>query len=480
MILVVKFGGTSVGDGARIRRAAELVVWLQGQGHQVVVVTSAMSKVTDQLVALAEKAAPEHGGEETWLADSLPLVRKLERDHLEAAGQALYNGQLENVRAHIKDEIFQLERVLKGSQLLGEMPRSSFDFLVSEGERLCVPILTACLRELGLRAVGLGGDEAGILTDNNFGCARADEERTCQAVRENLLPLLEQGQIPVIAGFYGRSQRGRPAILGRGGSDYSATLIGAALDADQIWILTDVDGIHTGDPNLLERAHTVPEISYDVAAEMALLGAKILHGKCAAPAAQRHIPVRIANAFHPERRGTYLSHQSQPGVTALTSVRAAGLVQATSLEGVSEQFAVRIVEEKRRKNIDVILRTSGLNGATLMYLVDHLNLNRFVKVLHRLKDPQMKLHIRRDVAVVGVVGERLQEIPGLLTTINRCLDEAHAQPLVFVQGASPHSIVMAFPDQEENLRKLLTLLHRELGLDARATDWSEAKGVAVV
>lgn len=464
MLIVVKFGGTSVGDGPRIRKAAEMVGWLHQQGHQIVVVTSAMSKVTDKLVSLAEKATPEHGGEETWLSDSLPLVRKLERDHLEAAEQALYNGQLEGVRTLLKDEIHGLERVLKGSQLLGEMPRMSYDFLVSEGERLCVPILTACLRELGLSAVGLGGDEAGILTDNNFGCARADEERTRQGVRESLLPLLEKGVIPVVAGFYGRSLKGRPAILGRGGSDYSATLIGSALDCDQIWIMTDVDGIHTADPRLLPEAHAVPEISYELAAEMALLGAKVLHGKCAAPAARRDIPVRIANTFHPDRRGTYLTHQSRPGVTALTSVRQAGLIQATSREGASEQFAVRIVEEKRRKNIDVMLRTSGLNGATLMYLVDQLNLNRFVKVLHRLKDPQMQVNIRRDVAVVGVVGEKLDEIPGLLTTINRCLDEAHAQPLLFVQGASPHSIVMALPDQDDLLRRVLTGLHRELGL----------------
>lgn len=455
MLIVVKFGGTSVGDGTRIRRAAEMVGWLHQQGHQIVVVTSAMSKVTDRLVALGEK---------TWLSDSLPLLHKLERDHVEAAEQALYNGQLEGVKHQLKDELFRLEQVVKGSQMLGEMPRMSYDYLVSEGERLCVPILTACLRELGMSAVGLGGDEAGILTDNNFGCARADEERTRHGVRESLLPLLEKGVIPVVAGFYGRSLRGRPAILGRGGSDYSATLIGSALDCDQIWIMTDVDGIHTADPQLLPEAHTVPEISYAVAAEMALLGAKVLHGKCAAPAASRNIPVRIANTFHPDRRGTYLSHNHQAGVVALTSVRRAGLIRATSREGVSEQFAVRMVEEKRRKNIDVMMRTSGLNGATLMYLVDQLNMSRFLKVFQRLRDPQMQVDIQQEVAVVGVVGEKLDEIPGLLTTINRCLDEAHARPLLFVQGASPHSIVMAFPDQEELLRRVMTGLHRELGL----------------
>src|SRR5262249_36111042 len=153
--------------------------------------------------------------------------------------------------------------------------------------------LANCLRDLGVDAVGLGGDEAGIVTDNNYGNALPLEGLTRPAVRAALLPLLEADRVPVVAGFFGRSQQGRVAILGRGGSGYSATTIAAALDADEVWIMKDVAGIQTTDPRLVKAAYVIPELSYRLAAEMALLGAKVLHPRSVQPAARQRIPVRI-------------------------------------------------------------------------------------------------------------------------------------------------------------------------------------------
>jgi aspartate kinase len=229
---------------------------------------------------------------------------------------------LQQVKNTLRWERQSLEKVVMGSHLLGELSPMGYDVLVSEGERMCVPILAGCLGELGIDAVGFGGDEAGICTDNNYGSARPDEAKTRQRVRDRLLPRLKAGQVPVVAGFYGQSPRGRIAILGRGGSDYSATLLGCALDADEIWIMTDVTGIKTCDPRFVPDAQTLPILSYEVAAEMALLGAKVLHGKCAMPAALQNIPIRIANTFEPHLRGTYLTAtHGKPSVAAITVVR---------------------------------------------------------------------------------------------------------------------------------------------------------------
>src|SRR5262249_6505602 len=198
------------------------------------------------------------------------------------------------------------DRVLLGSHLLGELTPLGRDFVVSGGERLCVPVLANCLRDLGVDAAGLGGDEAGIITDNNYGNALPLEEPTRLAVRQALLPLLDAGKVPVVAGFYGRSVQGRIAILGCGGSEYSGTTIGAALGTVEIWIQKDVAGIHTTEPRLVQESYTIPELSYRVAAEMALLGAKVLHPKSVQPAARQRIPVRIASSFNPEQAGSRL------------------------------------------------------------------------------------------------------------------------------------------------------------------------------
>src|SRR5262245_19174056 len=252
MLLTIKFGGTSVGDAERIRSVAELIKRTREQGHQVVVITSAMAGVTNKFVAQLQQNL---GDGESQVAAHLLFTKKLEQEHLETARKAIRDPRLvEEVARALYAERHALDRVLLGSHLLGELTQLGRDFVVSGGERLCVPVLGNCLRDLGVDAVGLGGDEAGIVTDNNYGNAMPLEVPTRQAVRQALLPLLEAGKVAVVAGFYGRSLQGRIAILGRGGSDYSATTIGAALDADEIWIMKDVAGIQTTDPRLGEES----------------------------------------------------------------------------------------------------------------------------------------------------------------------------------------------------------------------------------
>src|SRR5262245_45849680 len=388
MLLTIKFGGTSVGDAERIRSVAEFLKRVRGQGHRVVVITSAMAGVTNKLVSLLEQTSSLKGDDESQVAERLLFTKHLERDHLETARRAIRDGSLvEEVARVLYAERHGLDRVILGSHLLGELTPLGSDFVLSGGERLCVPILANCLRDLGVDAVGLGGDEAGIVTDTNYSNALPLEGRTREGVRRSRLPVLEAGKLPVVAGFYGRSEQGRIAILGRGGSDYSATLIGTALDADEIWIMKDVDGIKTTDPRLVPAAYTISELSYHLAAEMALLGAKVLHPKSVQPAARQGIPVRIASSFEPDRPGSRLvapQRGRSPGVAALTLVRRGGMIRALPLEmGEEDAVTSRMTDALRRANVDVLASAAGFNGGSVVWLLGPQDLDRFLRVLQQ-------------------------------------------------------------------------------------------------
>jgi aspartate kinase len=473
MRLAIKFGGTSVGDAERIRSAAGLVKRILGQGHQVVVVTSAMSGVTNRLVDLAQQATAPGGDAGSRVANYFRLTKQLELDHLDAARKAIRSPQLvDDVGRILYTERHGLDRVLLGSHLLGELTPIGSDFIVSEGERLCVPILANCLKDQGVDAVGLGGDEAGIVTDGNYGNALPLEERTREGVRQALLPLLEAGKVPVVAGFYGRSEQGRIAILGRGGSDFTATLVGCALDADEIWMLKhDVDGIKTTDPRLVPSAYTIPAVSYWIAAEMALLGAKVLHPKSVQPAARQRIPVRIASSFEPDKPGTRLVPLDQaaaPSVTALTLVRRAALVRASAREMGDEGIVPgSLIDAFLRYNIDVFASAVGFNGGRVLWLVGGQDLERFLGILGQHNPTGFEVAAQRNVAVLGLVGEQVATAPGVMARVARCLEQTGVHALTMLQGASPNSVVLALPDEEQRLSAVLKLLHTELGLDRR-------------
>jgi aspartate kinase len=466
MLITIKFGGTSVGSAERIRNAAELVAGEVRAGKQVVVVTSAMSGVTNRLVALVDNANSTPAEDHQRVTDYFRFTKTLESEHAETARKAIRDPALVEEAANaLYAERHALERVLLGSHFLGELTPIGNDFIVSEGERMCVPILTACLKDLGIRAVGVGAEGCGIKTDDNYGSARPLEAETRRGVRERLLPMLEAGQVPVVGGFFGHSPQGRIAILGRGGSDYSATLVGCALDSDEIWIMTDVDGIKTTDPRIVPAAHTVREMPYLIAAEMALLGAKVLHPKSVLPAAKSGVPLRVANSFEPEKPGTWLvpTLGTAARVAALTLVRRATFIRLSSPDwGNESAVGAELIAELRRQNVDVLFNAAASNA---LWLVGPLDATRFLAILDRHKKETVTSEIRGDVAALGIVGQQVATASGIIATVARCLEETDAQPLAILQGASPHSVVIALPDDERKLPEVMKRLHSTFQLD---------------
>jgi len=470
MLITMKFGGTSVGDADRIRSAAGLVAREVERGNRVVVVTSAMSGVTNKLVDLLDRLTSFGAEDQECVPEFFRFTRSLENDHVEAAKKAIRDPQLAEAAASaLYTERHGLERVLLGTHFLGELTPVGYDFIVSQGERMCVPILANCLKDLGVDAVGLGAEGCGIMTDDNYGSARPLEAETRQGVRERLLPLLDAGQVPVAGGFFGHSPQGRIAVLGRGGSDYSATLVGCAIDADEVRILTDVDGIKTTDPRIVPAAHTIREMPYLIAAEMALLGAKVLHPKSVLPAVKQGTPVRITSTLEPDKPGTRLVAQrpgNSPSVTALTLVRHAVLVRLSSPElGNVSVVSPELNAELRRQNVDVLATAAAANSGKALWLIGPLDAERFLAILEQQTHEDVQKTIHSDVAVLGIVGEQVATAPGIIAQVANCLDEIDTQPLAILQGASPNSVIIALPDDDEKLPATMKRLHTRFGLD---------------
>jgi len=302
-MIVHKFGGTSVGDAQCFANVADILAEHHLRGGdaangQVVVVVSAMSGVTDRLIAGARAAAEGRDTEHRQIKAQL-LSR-----HLEVVDTLLTRSpeRLE-VGGLIEDRLHELERFYRSIALLGELTPRGHDAVASFGEQLSASILAAALRERGVRAVALSATDL-IVTDDNFGAATPLMALTRPRLHEQVRPLVERGMVPIITGYIAATEKGVPTTLGRGGSDFAAAIIGAGLDADEVWIWSDVDGILTADPNIVPQAQTLSELSYTEAADLAYYGAEVLHPQTIRPLIEQGIPLRIVNSFNPGHPGT--------------------------------------------------------------------------------------------------------------------------------------------------------------------------------
>lgn len=297
--LVIKYGGASIDTPARMRAAASFVAsggggagsGGKGTGAEVVAVCSAASGITDDLIAVSS------------------LIRRGDRDgaaraasRIAASSRRLARGSVRGAAARrrlldaLQRDFLDLHELVHGMSLLGEATPRSIDYLLSFGERLSSRTMACAVQDAGGRAVALAGNQAGITTDSNFGGARLLMDTTRLRVSKALGPLLADGVTPVVGGFVGADQHGRITTLGRGGSDYTATTVGACIGADEIWLMSEVDGLMTADPSIVEDARVLPEVSYVEAMEMAMFGAKQIHPRTFEPLLGSRIPMRVCRA----------------------------------------------------------------------------------------------------------------------------------------------------------------------------------------
>src|SRR6185437_2715757 len=300
-MIVMKFGGTSVEDATAISRAAEIV---KGRMEQKpVVVVSAMAKVTDQLLAMAKAAGA--GDRDT----AQRLCRSLQERHYNTAGELLGTARFTQFHAQLEESFQALDELLRGIAAVGELTPRTTDNVAAYGEMLSNVLVTEAFVAMGLDAAFVDSRDV-IVTDSTFMRAAPQFEETNERLLAIVKPLLDTGRVPVMGGFIGANKAGVTTTIGRGGSDFSAAIVGAALGAERIEIWTDVDGMMTTDPNLCPDARRIKVISFDEAAELAYFGAKVLHPATVLPAIQKNIPVYVLNSRNPKCEGTRITAQA--------------------------------------------------------------------------------------------------------------------------------------------------------------------------
>ncbi len=462
---VMKFGGTSVGDATCIARAAQIVA-STAKGMRVVVVVSAMSGVTNRLIDSAKRA-----GEGDTQSGSA-LVEALRQQHRTALA-ALVSDETDRTAVERQLEAIFAEgkRLYDGTAMLRELTPRTLDVISSLGERLCAPIFAGALRQLGAKSRSIEATEL-IVTDSYHGGAepRADETRLKSS--ELIGPLLGAGETPVVTGFIGATHDGKLTTLGRGGSDYSATILAAALDADEIIIWTDVEGVLTADPRLVPEARTIPEISYREAAELAYFGAKVLHPKTLRPVLPAGIPVWIRNSFAPEKLGTKITQKGKSiggGVKALTAIRDVALISlgGPGIVGVPDVIG-RTFTTTAELRADVLLISQSSSQNDICFLVSKPHAHATVDALRKefAQDLAHEVvdHITVDpnVAIVAVVGENMRGTPGVAGRTFNALGQEKVNLIAIAQGSSETNI--SFVVDDKSMQPALRVLHREFGL----------------
>jgi len=461
----MKFGGTSVGDAACIAQVVQIVRAASQESH-VVVVVSAMSGVTNKLI---EAAVHSEAGEQ---APAAVIFEGIRRQHQSAIEALIPSAEQRSHLDRKMNDLYQEgDRLCRGAVLLRELTLRSRDAISSLGERLSAPLVTAALAERGIASAAIEATEL-VVTDSCHGAAEPFIDLTRELCDSRLRPLLEQGIVPVVTGFIGATPEGVLTTLGRGGSDYSATILGAALDADEVVIWTDVDGLQTVDPRLVPGGCTIPEISYREAAELAYFGAKVLHPKTLRAIAQCGIPLWIRNTFTPELRGTRITPAGPSAcdrVTALTAIQDVVMITVggPGMVGVQDVLG-RTVRTTAALRADVLLISQSSSQNDLCLVIASTHARATVEALrhefaHDLAHEKAE-HINVDagVAMVAVVGQNVSGRTRFVGRTFRALDSENLNIVAIAQGSTESTISLVVA--KKDVKAALACLHREFQL----------------
>ena len=430
-------------SGENIRHVANLIADYVSQGYRVVAVVSALEGVTDKLIEAAEQAKK---GNRDYIHE---FKQKLLKEHLTVARKAIENKCVqEEMEQILKTIIDELEKVLTGIIYVGELTPKSKDYVLSFGERLSMPIVGGSLRDLELNAQFYTGGEIGIVTDSNFGEASPLMNVTKHQVKERIEPLLERRIVPVVTGYIAATQDDVTTTLGRGGSDYTATIIGAALAADEVWIWTDVDGLMTSDPKIVPSAKMWPELSFQEATEMTIFGAKAMHPRALEPAMEENIPVRIRNVFNPENPGTLIVKEQKiklgDAVKAITLVKDVALVNVSGVGMVGTPgTAAKVFDVLGRDNINILMISQSVSEANISFVIRRSLLERAVSTLEIAllgRGLIREVTAEDDVCVVAVVGAGMKGTPGVASRIFTAIASKGINVRMIAQGSSELNI----------------------------------------
>jgi aspartate kinase len=450
-MIVMKFGGTSVQDAKAIQRVAAIVK--ERLPLRPVVVVSAMAKVTDQLLAMSRAAGA--GDRKT----ALKLCRTLQERHYDTAGELLGTAVFSEFHSELAGDFENLEELLRGISAVGELTPRTNDHVAAYGEMLSSKIVAAAFAALDMLSAHVDSRQC-IVTDGAHTKAAPLFAETDERLRTNVQPLLDQGRVPVMGGFIGATKAGVTTTIGRGGSDYSAAIVGAGLNAERIEIWTDVDGMMTTDPNLCPEARRIRVISFEEAAELAYFGAKVLHPATVLPAVQKNIPVYILNSRNPACEGTRITSQAPPSKNSFKAIAVKKRITIVDVAAprmlLAHGFLKAIFEafDRHRIPVDVV----ATSEVSISLTVDsNESIPALAADLAKLAD--VKYEGRK--AIVCVVGENLRNTSGIAARIFTEVRDTNIR--MISQGAS--EINITFVIEEDAVPKVVKQLHKKFFTD---------------
>jgi aspartate kinase len=440
--IVMKFGGTSLEDAAAIRRAAQTVRHRLAQ--KPIVVVSALSNVTDQLLEAGRLAAKGQ------LTDADELLLSLQKRHGQVVLEAAGAGDVDALHEEFARDFGQMRQILASISAAGEFAPRLKDHLICFGEVLASRIVQAAFVHSGLAAVWVNALEC-IVTDAAHTQATPLWEETDEKLRSALLPLLAQDKIPMLGGFIGATLDGIPTTLGRGGSDFTASIVGAALQAARIEIWTDVDGILTTDPKLCPEARRVPTMSFEEAADLAYFGARMLHPAAITPAMRKNIPVWVLNSRNPEGKGTEIvAHPPEEcTIKAITAKKGVTVVDVQAVRWFAPELLREIFDvfERHQYGMDFL---SASRGSLSLLVTSTDALPAIAEELKGLANVRWE----SQKALVCLVGEKVRRQPEIASQVFRVLSEVDLR--MFCQGASERSVSFLVDEAqaEDSVRRL--------------------------
>ncbi len=464
MRLVLKYGGTSISSATDIQAVANYVNLLS-KHNEIVIVCSAISGTTDDLIEISQSIKKENKDKAEQLA--LKIINR----HKQLAKQTIKKSIIRKKLLEKLDTDFrELFALIEGMVLLGEITPRSMDYLISFGERLSIKLLSFAINDIGKKSISLTGKEVGIVTDSNFGESKPLMDTTRLRVSKTIDLQFSKKTIPVIGGFTGADQHGHVTTFGRGGSDYTATIISSCIKTDEIWLMSDVDGLMTADPKIVKNAKLLKEVSYIEAIEMALFGAKQIHPRTFEPLLTKKIPMKIRNSFNVKNEGTLVtdspSVSTKNTVKCVSSIRHNGLIdiRGGSMVG-TPGTAAKIFATLAKSGINVMMISQNPSESSITIVVKNTDLDKAVNTLEMelLGKIIKKLEVTTDVAIIALIGLGMRGTVGVASKVFGAIEKNKINVAMITQGSSELNLAFVVKDSDSNVA--VQALHDAFELD---------------
>jgi aspartate kinase len=461
MRIVMKFGGSLLDDEKKIRNVINIIKSYYSLDFEIVVVVSALYGITDKISVLCDEIKQIN-------RNSLNLfLKNIENIHINLVEKVIQDKNDKHKLLHLlKDLLNEFRDVLLGISILKDVTPKSRDYLLSFGERLSTPIVSFALKSIGINSVFLNGKEVGILTDSNFGDAKPLMNTTKLRVHHKIEPLLKEKIIPVVTGFIGFDQNGNTTTIGRGGSDYSATIIAASINANEVWLWGDVNGLMTADNKIVKDAVVLEEISFSEALELSMFGSKYMHPRALEPVMDSKISVRIRNANNIDNSGTLITQV--PTLPYNKTVKSITVIRNTALIDVSGGAligslgtAAKIFDALAKNQVNIMMISQTPSESSITIVVKKQDVDKAIMTLELnfLGKLIKRIDVSENVAVIAVVGSGMRGIKGVAAKTFGAVAKRNINVIMITQGSS--ELNLAFVIDDKNCEEAVNVLHQE-------------------